>query len=95
MQNYLKNIKKKITENLPDDLDAIKGDLQQNIQSLIESQIKNLDLVTREEFEVQEQVLKRTRVKLEELEKQLDKKPLPEKMTGQNKLILRPIELDL
>ena len=73
MQNYLKNIKKKITEYLPDDLDAIKGDLQQNIQSLIESQIKNLDLVTREEFEIQEQVLKRTREKLEELEKQLDK----------------------
>tara|TARA_Y100000996_G_scaffold398843_1_gene367277 strand:+ start:238 stop:465 length:228 start_codon:yes stop_codon:yes gene_type:complete len=73
MQNYLKNITKKITENLPDDLEAIKGDLQQNIQSLIESQIKNLDLVTREEFEIQEQVLKRTREKLEELEKQLDK----------------------
>ena len=73
MQNYLKNIKKKITENLPDDLEAIKGDFQQNIQSLIESQIKNLDLVTREEFEVQEQVLKRTREKLEELQKQLDK----------------------
>tara|TARA_B100000459_G_scaffold44965_1_gene22903 strand:+ start:101 stop:328 length:228 start_codon:yes stop_codon:yes gene_type:complete len=73
MQNYLKNIKKKITENLPDDLEAIKGDFQQNIQSLIESQIKNLDLVTREEFEIQEQVLKRTREKLEELEKQLDK----------------------
>tara|TARA_Y100000741_G_C18149831_1_gene516727 strand:+ start:641 stop:868 length:228 start_codon:yes stop_codon:yes gene_type:complete len=73
MQNYLKNIKKKITENLPDDLEAIKGDLQQNIQSLIESQIKSLDLVTREEFEIQEQILKRTREKLEELEKQLDK----------------------
>ena len=73
MQNYSKNIKKKITENLPDDLEAIKGDFQQNIQSLIESQIKNLDLVTREEFEVQEQVLKRTREKLEELQKQLDK----------------------
>tara|TARA_B100001113_G_scaffold247131_1_gene203462 strand:- start:764 stop:991 length:228 start_codon:yes stop_codon:yes gene_type:complete len=73
VQNYLKNITKKITENLPDDLEAIKGDLQQNIQSLIESQIKNLDLVTREEFEIQEQVLKRTREKLEELEKQLDK----------------------
>ncbi len=73
MQNYLKNITKKITENLPDDLEAIKGDLQQNMQSLIESQIKNLDLVTREEFEIQEQVLKRTREKLEELEKQLDK----------------------
>ena len=73
MQNYLKNITKKITENLPDELEAIKGDLQQNIQSLIESQIKNLDLVTREEFEIQEQVLKRTREKLEELEKHLDK----------------------
>lgn len=73
MQNYIKNITKKITENLPDDLEAIKGDLQQNIQSLIESQIKSLDLVTREEFEIQEQILKRTREKLEELEKQLDK----------------------
>ena len=73
MQNYLKNITKKITENLPDDLEAIKGDLQQNVQSLIESQIKSLDLVTREEFEIQEQVLKRTREKLEELEKQLNK----------------------
>ncbi len=73
MQNYLKNITKKITENLPDDLEAIKSDLQQNIQSLIESQIKSLDLVTREEFEIQEQILKRTREKLEELEKQLDK----------------------
>ena len=40
---------------------------------ILESQIKNLDLVTREEFEVQEQVLKRTREKLEELEKHLDK----------------------
>ena len=47
MQNYLKNITKKITENLPDDLEAIKGDLQQNIQSLIEPQIKNLALLTR------------------------------------------------
>ena len=64
MQNYLKNIKKKITENLPDDLDAIKGDLQQNIQSLIESQIKNLDLVTREEFEVQEQAVSYTHLTL-------------------------------
>ena len=41
------------------------------IQAAIEAQIKKLDLVTREEFEIQELILKRTREKLEKLEKDI------------------------
>ena len=66
-----KNIQKKITESIPEDIDALKGDLKQNIQAVIEAQLKKLDLVTREEFEIQELILKRTREKLEKLEKDI------------------------
>tara|TARA_B100001059_G_scaffold211533_1_gene225963 strand:- start:28 stop:258 length:231 start_codon:yes stop_codon:yes gene_type:complete len=71
MEKIFKNIQKKITESIPEDIDALKGDLKQNIQAAIESQIKKLDLVTREEFEIQELILKRTREKLEKLEKDI------------------------
>ena len=71
MEKYFKNITNKIKENLPDDVEALKIDVKQNFQSAIEK-IKKLDLVTREEFEIQEEVLKRTREKLEKLEEQLN-----------------------
>ena len=71
MEKIFKNIQKKITESIPEDIDALKGDLKQNIQAAIEAQIKKLDLVTREEFEIQELILKRTREKLEKLEKDI------------------------
>ena len=70
-EKIFKNIQKKITESIPEDIDALKGDLKQNIQAAIEAQIKKLDLVTREEFEIQELILKRTREKLEKLEKDI------------------------
>ena len=71
MEKIFKNIQKKITESIPEDIDALKGDLKQNIQAVIEAQLKKLDLVTREEFEIQELILKRTREKLEKLEKDI------------------------
>ena len=72
MEKIFKNIQKKITESIPEDIDALKGDLKQNIQAAIETQIKKLDLVTRDELEIQELILKRTREKLEKLEKDIE-----------------------
>lgn len=43
-------------------------DFEQNVKSLLSSSLSRLDLVTREEFDVQAQVLQRTREKLERLE---------------------------
>ncbi|HMU63554.1 MAG: accessory factor UbiK family protein [Nitrosomonas sp.] len=43
-------------------------DIEKNLRTILTSMISKLDLVTREEFDVQQEVLKRTRAKLTELE---------------------------
>ena len=56
----------KIIENSP------ISDIEGNINALLQSTFTKLDLISREEFDVQTQVLKRTRLKLEDLEKKID-----------------------
>jgi hypothetical protein len=46
-------------------------DVEKNLKAMLASAVSRLDLVTREEFEVQTQVLLRTREKLTELEARL------------------------
>ena len=43
-------------------------DMEKNVRSLMTQGFQKLDLVTREEFDLQTQVLAKTRAKLEELE---------------------------
>lgn len=47
------------------------GDLDKNIHALLRSTFTKLELVSREEFDLQTEVLRRTREKLEALEKKL------------------------
>ena len=47
------------------------GDLEKNIHALLQSTFTKLALVSREEFDVQTEVLRRTREKLEALEKKI------------------------
>lgn len=47
------------------------ADLEKNLRVLLQSVFSRLDLVTREEFDVQREVLARTRAKLQELEAKL------------------------
>ena len=47
------------------------ADLEKNLRALLQSAFSRLDLVTREEFDVQREVLARTRAKLEALEAKL------------------------
>jgi BMFP domain-containing protein YqiC len=44
---------------------------EKNLRAMLQSAFARMDLVTREELEVQEQVLARTRAKLQELEKKI------------------------
>ncbi|MEW5708653.1 MAG: accessory factor UbiK family protein [Pseudomonadota bacterium] len=46
-------------------------DLEKNLKALLASVFARLDLVTREEFDVQREVLARTREKLEALERRV------------------------
>lgn len=47
------------------------ADLEKNLKPLLQSVFAKLDLVTREEFDVQTQVLQRTRAQLTQLEQRL------------------------
>lgn len=47
------------------------ADIEKNMRALLAGAFSRLDLVTREEFDVQREVLVRTRAKLAELEKKI------------------------
>ena len=67
----LKNIDdlaRKLSDLVPPGLKDARADLEQNFKATLQSGLNRLDLVTREEFEVQRAVLLRTREKLEELQ---------------------------
>jgi BMFP domain-containing protein YqiC len=58
---------RRLAESVPQGLRSMKDDLEKNFQSVLRAGLGKLDLVTREEFEVQEAVLARSRQKLEAL----------------------------
>ena len=70
-QKILDDISSKVSDTLPKGLQALQNDLQHNLRSGLEAALSKLNLVTREEFDVQQAVLMRTRAKVDALEKQL------------------------
>ena len=67
----VENIASKLVEAVPESLRAVREDLEQNFRAVLRASLSKLDLVTREEFEVQQAVLARTRDKLAALEAKL------------------------
>ncbi len=59
---------KQVTETLPKGLLSLHQDLEKNLRVGLESALRRMNLVTREEFDVQTAVLERTRARLESLE---------------------------
>lgn len=58
---------------LPEDMQQAKADIQKNMKAALSATLARMDLVTREEFEVQTALLARTRALLEDLEAKLGK----------------------
>lgn len=69
----IENLARKLAAAVPEGLRSMREDLETNFRAVLRSSLSKLDLVTREEFEVQEAVLARTREKLEALEAELTK----------------------
>ena len=67
----LDDLARKLADAVPPGLKALKADLERNFRAMLQSALGKLDLVTREEFDVQAGVLSRTRQKLEELSQRL------------------------
>jgi hypothetical protein len=67
----LEEIAKNISNAIPPGVKSMAGDVEGKIKQVLQSQLQKLDFVSREEFDVQSQVLIRTREKLEALEARL------------------------
>jgi len=65
------DLARRLAGSVPESVMALRRDLEQNFKGVLQSQLAELDLVTREEFDVQATVLKRTREKLAALEQRL------------------------
>lgn len=60
-----------VLRNLPAGLQALRADAERNIRATLEIGLRNLDLVTRQEFEVQRQLLERAQLQMKVLEEKL------------------------
>ncbi|MGV3002050.1 ubiquinone biosynthesis accessory factor UbiK [Vibrio sp.] len=67
----IEQIAKQIHESMPQPVKDLGSDVDQKVRQVIQGQLNKLDVVSREEFDVQTQVLLRTRQKLNDIEAKL------------------------
>lgn len=69
--NLVNRILERLAEQVPEGVSALGQDLRQHLAIALKESLARMDLVTREEFDIQTRVLARTRQRLEQLEQQL------------------------
>jgi BMFP domain-containing protein YqiC len=65
------DLARRLAAAVPPGITALRRDLEENFKAVLQSGLSRLDLVSRQEFDVQAAVLRRTREKLEALEARL------------------------
>lgn len=68
MNNFLNDLQEKINQAIEN---SPAKDIERNVKAMMTQGFSKLDLVAREEFDIQAQVLAKTRAKLEALEARL------------------------
>lgn len=64
----IEELARKLVASVPPGVRALQADMEQNFRALLEGGLARMNLVTREEFDVQQRVLERSREKLQALE---------------------------
>ncbi len=79
VRTKIESILSDVSNALPEDLQFFKKDIEKNLRATLNATFSKMELVTREEFDIQTASLQRTRTqldtlqeKLSALEKQLD-----------------------
>jgi len=67
----LDDLTRRLADAVPPAAKAMQADVEKNLRAAVQSALARLDLVTREEFDVQTKVLARSRARIEQLEKQI------------------------
>ena len=67
----LDQLTERISAALPEGIKLLKQDAEKNIRAILEHTFSEMNLISREEFDVQTALLERTRTKLKQLEEQV------------------------
>jgi len=68
---FIDDLTRRLTGAMPASVKSLQDDLEKNLHAAIQSVFSRLDLVTREDFDVQSKVLARSRANIEQLEQQV------------------------
>ena len=69
--NNLDDLARRLADSVPESLRAFGRDMVSNFKAVLQAQLAKLDLVTRQDFDVQAAILERTQAKLVALEARL------------------------
>jgi hypothetical protein len=61
------DLARRVSAAVPQGVREVQGDVERNLRAALQAALNKLDLVTREEYDVQQAVLARSRAKLDEL----------------------------
>jgi BMFP domain-containing protein YqiC len=67
----LDELARRLAESVPESVRAFGRDLEGNFKAVLQAQLSKLDLVSRQEFDVQAAILERTQAKLTSMEARL------------------------
>ncbi|BES83693.1 hypothetical protein PEC302107_07000 [Pectobacterium araliae] len=67
----IEQIARQVHESMPKSIRELGDDVEKKIRQVLQAQLTRLDLVNREEFDIQTQVLLRTREKIARLEQRM------------------------
>ncbi|MDH5393781.1 MAG: accessory factor UbiK family protein [Gammaproteobacteria bacterium] len=67
----LDQLSKRLSDSVPDSFKLLQNDLEKNIKASVQAVFRDMDLVTRDEFDIQAALLARTREELKQLEARL------------------------
>ncbi len=71
IKDKIEEVLSEISDALPKDIQNFKQEIENNLRATLNASFSKIDLVTREEFDIQTALLQRTRVQLDELQKKL------------------------
>lgn len=71
MKEKIESILSEVSKALPEDFQYVKQDIENNLRATLNATFSKMELVTREEFDIQSALLQRTRTQLEELKTKL------------------------
>jgi hypothetical protein len=69
---FFDELSKRLANSIPNSVKSVRADMEKHFHTILQSMFSKLDLITREEFDIQALVLSKTRAKLEKLEQKIE-----------------------